>query len=184
MKRIFKFPTKTWLLLVAERDVARVRQVARSVSHDSSWWLRDFMKSFSPSLGTSVYFPQNRVHTIFTIIGECERECKTGVSCTYLTPLVTWCELYERRQNNRVLRWSNKWEDDEWVRRSFPQGLTFKDCRVNFSFNYCKEWYCVMCISNEWIFFVPKDLIVFFPCTGLIEHRTGYFYPPARTHQR
>ncbi len=28
-------------MLVAERDVARVRQAAGSVSHDSSWWLRD-----------------------------------------------------------------------------------------------------------------------------------------------
>ena len=41
VKCIFKFPTKTWLVLVAERDVARVRQVAWSVSHDSSWCLRD-----------------------------------------------------------------------------------------------------------------------------------------------
>ncbi len=41
VKWIFKFPTKTWLVLVAERDVAQVRQVAGSVSHDSSWWLRD-----------------------------------------------------------------------------------------------------------------------------------------------
>ncbi len=28
-------------MLVAEREVARVRQVARSVSHDLSWWMRD-----------------------------------------------------------------------------------------------------------------------------------------------
>ncbi len=61
------------------------------------------------------------------LIGECKWKHKTGVSHTYLAPLVTWCELYERRQNNWVLRWSNEWEDDKWVGRSFARGNSLSD---------------------------------------------------------